>query len=86
MADTGTDIRALADLGWRGAAAAEGPPALVSWAQLLPMCVFRLWQLYRSTLGLPCFLANVLQPELPWHQICSGQVHRYVLGVCAWVQ
>ena len=72
--------------GWQGAASAEARPAQVFQAQLLPMHVFELWQHYRCTLGLPCFLANVLQLELSWHKIRSGQVHRCVLRVCAWVQ
>lgn len=65
---------------------AEAAPALVVRAQLLPVHVFKLWQLYRCTLGLPCFLANVLQLEPPWHKIHSGQVYGDVLGVCACVQ
>lgn len=50
------------------------------------MHVFEFWQHYRCTLGLPCFLGNMLQLEQSWHKIPSGQVHRYVLWVSTWVQ
>lgn len=69
-----------------GLQGAAPPPALVSWAQLLPTRMFGLWQCYRCALGLPCFFACMLQLDLSWHKNNSGQVQSCVLRIGAKVQ